>query len=378
MKKSIKLTLALSSSILLAACGSDDESSATGVSDESGMARASDVTTGDQTYKSLIGIDASSAYAYYDLDTNTQLDLNDESAKTNTEWDVAFYSTNIILNGGYSGPGEIEASFTGNNSDFRDDQGSADADKFINATAETELADFLAVTEYASDTEFVTDEFMTVFGSDFYSYNFMTHSVSANTEQVYLISNTDGIYKVRMTALAADGSGYAIGDVTVGVQFAVDNQADFSDEALISFTCSEQSYIDLSAYDTVEVSDAWDFTVKCSDFEVQLGADVTARKILDEDDVDHIVSYIDTDYEGYYLTTDYADTVFKHQFKWYEYNLNLESKIWSQFGVYLIKTPTTTYKFQPTGYYNLVDGEVTSRQISFIYDEVSEASPVIE
>ena len=78
------------------------------------------------------------------------------------------------------------------------------------------------------------------------------------------------------------------------------------------------------------------------------------------------------------MTTDYADTVFKHQFKWYEYNLNLESKIWSQFGVYLIKTPTTTYKFQPTGYYNLVDGEVTSRQISFIYDEVSEASPVIE
>ena len=376
MNHSIKIAFALSGSLLLTACGSDDEATST---EASPIARASDVVVDDQTYKSLTGIDAASSFAYYDLDTDTQLDLDDEAAKTNTEWDLAFYSTSIIVNGGHSGPGTVEASFTGNNTDFREGTDEEVAAKFTAATAESELDDFLAITEYATDTEFSTDEFTTVFAGDFYSYNFLTHAVTENDAQVYLVANSEGVYKVRVTSLATDASGYAIGDLTFGVQFKSESDDVFSDEQLVVLPeCSTQSYVDLSAYQTVESTGSWDLTVLCNDFEIQLGTDVTARKILDEDDVDHIVSYVGTDYESYYLTTDYANTVFKHQFKWYEYNLNLENKIWTQFGVYLVKTPTATYKFQPTGYYNLVDGEVTSRQISFIYDTVPETEIVAE
>lgn len=385
MKQFLKVSAVLSTALLLAACGSDDETSSTET-----LVRSSEVTSGDQTYNSVVGIDGSETYAYFDLDTGLQLDLNEETAATNTEWDVAFYSTNIIVNGGVSGPGSVEAMYTGNNSDFRNDSGAADVDKFMNATPESELPDFLAVTEYAADTSFSTDEFLSVFGDDFYIYGVSGHgTIGANDQQFYLVKSGDVYYKVRVTEASLNG--FSIGDFTLGIQ-ELENVVvtttgegeetettvtyDLQAEQLVALTsCDGESYIDLSSYSEVTSSDEWDLKVACGDIEVHLAAGVIAG---DFDNADNAIAYAGTPYEAYYAGPDSSSTVFKDQSKWYEYNLDGQNQIWSQYGVYLVKTADATYKFQVTGYYNLVDGELKSRQHSFIYAEVEAAAPVVD
>lgn len=370
MKTTLNLASVLTLGVLLSACGSDDKNN---TDDED--------KGSENTYTTVTGIDASSTYAYFDLDTNTQLELTDEEAASNTEWDLAFQSTNIILNGDYSGPGEVKAAYAGNNADFRDAQGNAIAEKFTTATPETELEDFTSITGYPADTEFLGDEFTTVFASDFYNYDITTHTVSANDEKVYLLRSADDYFQVRVTDLAS--AGRSITDFTLGIQQLTNIQGigdqdleivsyELSDEQLVTLpNCDSEGYIDLSVFNYVTSSDDWDLKVVCGSFEIHLGENATAGDI---EDANKALAYADSAYEGYYLNEDFSNTVFKHQYKWYDYNLEGNSKIWSQYRVYFVQTPNDTYKLQVTGYYNQVDGEVKSRQISFIYESIEQAT----
>ena len=353
------------SAALLTGCGASDNSS------DSDRNDGVDATP----YTSISGVDGSTGYAYFDLDTGKTLELTDEQAATNTEWDIAFYGTSVILNGGHSGSGDVKAYFTGNNADFRDDNGDAIKDKFVNATPETELADFTAITstDVPADSEFDTDTFTTIFGSGFYTYNPVDHSISENDAQQYLISNADGSYLVRVTDLSnLDGQsvpGRSITEFTLGVKFKGSDDAGYSDEQLVTLAeCDGTAYLDLSAYAEVTESDAYDLAVQCSQFEIHLGTDVLAHAHADEEAWSKATQYVGTQYEHYYFSEDGAETIFKDKFKWYEYDLNEGNKIWSQYGVYLINTGNDTYKFQITSYYKLNDdGSVTGRNMSFIY-----------
>lgn len=364
MNKPLKLAAVISLGFLVTACGSDDDSSND----------IEDTKSDSQNYTEVTGVDASSAYAYYDLDTNTQLELTDEEAQENTQWDLAFYSTTIKLNGNASGPGDVKAYFTGNNSDFYDESGNAISEKFTSATPEDELEDFLAVTEYAADTSFVYDELNTVFGSDFYNYNFTNHEITANDSQYYLLKSDDTYYKVRVTSTSnMDGgvAGHTLTEFTIGYQEkSADDQTFSAEQTVQILQCETQHYIDFSENSEVTSEDAWDITVLCDSIEVQLGDDVEAYAFVGDETADNAVIANPDDS----LETDSVDLVFKNQFPWYQYNLEGGHKIWSQYGVYLVQTPNDTYKLQVTSYYGLVDGEVTTRQISFIYDTVEQAA----
>jgi hypothetical protein len=365
MNQSFKLAAVICLGFLIAACGSDDKNTEDTV--DKG-------TEEPDTYTSVKGVDAASAYAYYDLDTNTQLELTDEQAQSNTQWDIAFYSTNIILNGNASGPGEVKAFFTGNNADFYDASGAAIIEKFTTATPAGELDDFLSVTEYAADTSFVDDQLNTVFGSAFYNYNHTSHEVTANDEQYYLLKSGDTYYKVRVVSTSnLDGgvAGQVLTEFTIGYQEkAVDDQT-FSAEVTVQVAqCDTQHYIDFSANSEVAAEGPWDITILCDEYAIQLGGDVEAYAFIGDETADNAV--IASPDES--LESDEFSAVFKHQFPWYKYNLEGNHKIWSQYGVYLVQTPVATYKLQVTSYYNLIEGEIVNRQISFIYDTVEQAA----
>ncbi len=383
MNKPWQLATLISSALLLGACGSSSDDSS---DNEQALPRTlvSAIEDQENGYQSVVGIDGSSEYAYFDLDTGTQLDIDTEEAKTNMDWDMAFLGTSIILNGEYSGPGNVSGYYTGNNSDFRDEQGNAISEQFMAASSETELDDFLAVTQDDIDeSQFKGDEFVTVFDDDFYVYNHETHVVTANLDQYFLMSTADGFYKVRTTDLTT--AGYAITSITFGYQFKSTEDQTFSVEnqvALNMSNCTEDGFVDLDSGEVVSEEQSWQITLACNTdgespgtgagFEIQLHSDTQAYALNGEEsdeDIDLIIEY-----PQYYLTSDYANTVFKHQFKWYEYNLDDKNQIWSQYGVYLVKTDTATLKVQITGYYNLVDEIITGRQISFIYDTLTQAT----
>jgi len=362
MNTKFKLASIISIGLFVTGCGSSDESSNDTAKEGSETA----------SYLTVTGINAVSDFAYFDLDTNQQLAITNEDAKTNTQWDIAFSGTSIILNSDQSGPGEVAAYFTGNNADFFDEEGAVIADKFINATSESEEEDFLSVTEYASNTQFSTDYLETVFGSSFYEYNSANHEISANDTQYYLVSNAEGLYKVRVVSTSnLDGGvpGMTMTEFSLGYQFKGPDDQTFSSEETVQIAqYDSQHYVDLSENSEVTESNAWDLTVLCDQFEIQLGSNVKAFALAGDDTDETVINDPDSN-----VKADSVNTVFKGQNKWYAYNLQGNHKIWSQYGVYLVKTPIATYKLQVTGYYGLLDSEVSSRIYSFIYDTVTQA-----
>lgn len=352
--------------LVLTGCGSDSSSS----DDKNDVDNS-----GDVAHKSVSGLDGRTTYAYYDLDNQTELSLTAEEAKSNTEWDVAFNGVNVILNGGHSGAGNVEAYFTGNNADFVDDAGAPIKDKFVNATPETELADFTAINSenIPAESEFDTDTFKTIFGSNFYVYNFVDHSLSENDSQKYLVSTEEGHYIVRATSLSNldDQSQVTRGitELTLGVQFKANSAENFTDEQLVVLPeCNSQSYVDLTTFGVVTDADGWDLTVFCNDVEIQLGDGAKAYAYDNEEDWLAVLDSLGTPYEQYSFEADGAETFFGDKHGWFAYDLNGEHKIWSQYGVYLVKTDTATYKLQITSYYGLdEDNNVSSGLMSFIY-----------
>jgi len=364
--KKLLLPLSVAAFAALTGCGADSDS-------DSNKNDTTESTSSD--YTSISGVDASAGYAYFDLETGAVVSLTADQAATDTTWDIAFNGTSIILNGGYSGSADVKAYFTGNNADFFDGEGNAIADQFTAATPESELADFTAVTsaDIPASSEFDTDTFLTRFGSDFYAYNPTDHSIGENADQSYLVSQDDGVYQVRVTELsnldAQNQPGRSITEMTLGVSFKGANDSAFGDEQLVVLPeCTDDAYVDLSAYNVVSESDSWDLNVKCSAFEIQLGDNVTAYALQDGDDALTFAGYASNEYARYYFLADGAETFFKDKAKWYQYNLEGGHKIWSQYGVYLVQNSTATYKLQITSYYGVAsDSTVTSKQYSFIY-----------
>jgi len=153
--------------------------------------------------------------------------------------------------------------------------------------------------------------------------------------------------------------------------FSVENNIEVDMSA-----CTNDVYVDLDMDELVEADGDWELKFTCvanqgADFEVLLSDSTIGLAKDDEADWDKALEYMGTDYINYYLTGDYAETVFKHKHKWYEYDLDEQNQIWSQYGVYIIDTGANKYKFQITSYYGL-DGEtVLSRNYSFRYEELS-------
>ena len=217
---------------------------------------------------------------YFDLDTQTQLTLTDEEAATDTAWDIGFKRTNVFLNTHQDTP--VSLYFTGNNSDFYDDTGAPVSDLFLNATADSELDDYLAVTEsdIPEAEAFSTDSETQVIGDTFYNYDFTTHVVTPNEDTYYIVFSDSNYTKFHVTDIVTEGRG--IGEITLGVmhQSVLDGQTTFAEEVALTLDavgCSDAVYVDFDLQQVVTQADGWDLTIPCAD-----GAGEFALTIADD------------------------------------------------------------------------------------------------
>jgi hypothetical protein len=162
-----------------------------------------DVTVDDET--GTLTIDASSggvaeasnsSFVYIDLDGPAKLDLSDEDAFENTEWDIALRRTVIRINGGDSGPGGWLMASMGSGWD--------DAAQPPGRNAEWKTDDFVT-----DSCELVTTQrgsIVTAFGQ-WYDYNPQTHEVSAPESTTWALYNqqTHGVVKLGIPSYA-DGT----------------------------------------------------------------------------------------------------------------------------------------------------------------------------
>ena len=152
----------------------------------------------------------------------------DEEAASDTQWDIGFKRTSVFLNTHQETP--VSLYFTGNNADFFDDEGNAIADSFLNATVDSELDDYLAVTasDIPDDTEFSTDSDSQVIGTTFYNYDTTTHVVSAAEDVYYIVSSDDNYTKFNVTDIVTEGYGMGEISLTVMHQSVLDGQTEFA------------------------------------------------------------------------------------------------------------------------------------------------------
>ncbi|MCJ8318651.1 MAG: hypothetical protein MJK12_03400 [Colwellia sp.] len=351
MNKKLTLITYLLVGLGLTACGSDSEvTSITEPEPEVGVIYGP-FTTGTVQER---------VFAYYDIDTLSVLELTEEQAATNSDWDIAFKGTSVYLNNNDSDDSKEAVSlyFTDNNSDFFDN-GSAVVNKFINATADSELDDFIAVSSanISENTEFSTDVTAGIL-EGFYNYNSTTHQVTAAVDHYFIAYSDTTVTKFRVSELTQ--SGYGMSSITINFVNQLSGATEFDAletelvlDATLECSNSDNIYIDFDVNNIVTSAEAWDIKIPClddtaADFTLALTEDATAI----QDFTNSYAGVPESDIPYYGFKSDqYTVLAFKEN-PWYQYSLEGNHKLWSQYGVYLIKNTTGVYKLQFTSYYD--------------------------
>ena len=348
----------------LAACGGSSDS---------------DDDSGNDTAYTTLQINAASYedWVYVDLDTATVLELDATTAAADTSWDIAFRRTEVLLNGGVSGPGSVEGAVGDAQDEFYDDEGNADANVFTNADADIEAEALSAVYDPATLT-YVADSYDAAI-QDWYIYDFETHTISADTSVGYLVRHADSETYSRVYIEQASYESIELLYLTQAAdttQFAGDEQtlsASFADG-------QTQLCLDLDTAAEVDCDADWDMM-----YEVDLSARAiniwtnggvygtgsgAAFGAIERTELDDYTSA--TDVNGYDISNHYAadssSGVFAED-SWYAYNLTGEHKLWPNFRTYVIDTDSSDdaavqYSLQISNYYSL--GDSGSPEIRFV------------
>lgn len=367
MKTLFKLSM-ISMALTLAACGSSNDDDKQEIDDKQTETVTPKVT--NTTYGPLsTGTTQAPTFAYFDLDAGTALSLTEEQAKSDTNWDIAFRRTGVYLNTHADNP--VALYFTGNNVDFYDSENKVVSDKFLNANAETELEDYEAVTidSIPEDADAFVGDVTEQILAGFYNYDVTTHQVTAADDKYYIVQSDDSFSKFHVSDLTQDGR--AMSSVTIDIAHQASGETEFDEYQALSLDlaalCSlnDKVYIDLASALEVTENDDYDITLPCTDggadYKLSLTEDATA--IQDFDDKYTGIAPEAASHYGF-QPNEFTEKAFD-QNKWYAYNLQGGHKLWSQFGVYILKTPTAHYKFQILGYY---DDEGNSGNYSFRAD----------
>ena len=312
---------------------------------------------------------------YFDFESGSVLELSDEQAATDSRWDIAFNRTKVSLN--THADNSVSMAISQVNSDFFDQDGKPVADKFINATAETELTDYLAIknTDLPAEDAFNGDSQENIIGGKFYNYDMSTHVVTAAEQAYFIVSSDDAFTKFRVKSLST--AGRTMSSITLGVQHqsALDGHTSFgAEQELVVDTaaCSADIYIDFDLVASLSADDAWDIRLPCvtvggvsgTDFSIHIADDAKALQ-----DTDNSIDGIDSQALAFYgFQPDLTNQLAFDASPWYQYGLNGGHLLWSQYGVYFIKTASAEYKFQITSYY---DEAGTSGNYSFRFDKLS-------
>lgn len=350
-----------SSSSLVSSSSSSDVSSSSSISSSSASSASSVAGPGPLVNVGPLNTGTSNApvSVYYDLDTNTKLTLTEAEAAANSDWDIAFRRTKVYLNSKAATP--VKAFATGNNADFFDAGKQPIKEKFINATAEGELADFTAVTATAipAAASFTTDKEESVIGGKFYNYNMTTHVVTAAADKSFIVFSDGNYTKIRAKALTT--AGRTMSSITLGISFQDIARGDTTflaevDRTFDAVACTGNIYIDLDTQTKVNETDPWDIYFPCvtvgadtgASFELNIAADAGAIP----DGTPSYTGIDKTTHNFLGFQPNISTVLFFDAFPWYQYNLEGTHLLYSQYQVYLVKTATATYKLQITSYYN--------------------------
>jgi hypothetical protein len=311
---------------------------------------------------STITVDASANWAYVRFDGNTASTVSVTNPQTSADWHMALFGTNLMLNGGAAGPGNVSGYCLCLNQTATNGEVQA-------MTATTELADFESVTaaDIPAAASFQSDVLVPVVAG---WYTGTGAAATARSDSSWLIAKGDGasriVGKFRVTGISG-ATVTAPGSVTF--EYAIQPSPGAAFGSLQTKTVSVGStpvYFDLAA-GAVSTSSAWD--VEFNGFDIRLNSGVSGTGAVRGLSAGNTTfSTIDATFAASPPPTAFRTDAFGGVFvqkKWYRYNITgTDNQIWPTFNVYLIAVGSSVYKVQLISYYNTAG---TSRQITLRY-----------
>lgn len=326
-------------------------------------------------------LNSATQFVYFDLDTKTDLELTDEEAKTNTDWEIAINRYTFHLSA-VNAENPVSVYNFNNNADFYDDEGAV-TDAYLNSTPETELQEYLDVNYFdlpEDESVFLADVAGTAFNGEWYNYNTTTHAVTANTDTSYILKAGGGHGQAAtytgfgVSGLTMDASGFAMADITfkyaygLSSEVSMDNAVELVVDSSVC-TDAEMAYVSFASGATVTAEEDHDIVLTCADGSIDLSLAAADGKAVfyDEDgtfSIDGAAYY--TYYENEYVIPALSE-VSPGNYGAFAYAIGGGHLMWSDFNVYIIKNVDKYYKIQVTSYYN---EENTSGHISLRADEI--------
>ena len=318
-----------------------------------------DVTAPPPPPQGSFTLDATQRWSYVSLADSAVVSPT-PSANQSGAWDIAFFATNVTLNGGQAGPGDVTGLCICQNAGASNDQ-------ILAMTPESEQADFDAVTSVPAGATFVSDVLTPAISAWFTGTG---ASATADPARVFLVRLADSLSyaKVHVTGIAG-ASATSPGQVTLeyAVQASPTAALGTSRTLTVDVSTGAKS-VDLDAGTITTSATDWDLRVDGFTILVNGGISgpgkggaavgtgsyeaITTAKTQDQ-------AYQIDRYTGVFGTNRY-----------YRYNIdaNNPNRISPTFDVYLIKRGSAVYKLQIVNYYNATN---QPRHVAFRYKQIA-------
>lgn len=321
---------------------------------------STDVTASRRDVAGTFTVDATTRFAYVSL-ADSALVTPTPSATESPAWDIAFFATNVTLNGGQAGPGGVTGSCVCQNS-----AQNPTAAQWLALTAESEKADFDAVTSVPANATFTADV-LTPALSGWFTGTGTAAAASPDTVYFVRLSDSTGVAKVHVTQLQG-ATATSAGRVTLEYALAQNGQTAFgaTQTTTLDLTTGAKSF-DFQTGQTTTNAAAWD--LRLEGFTARVNGGVSgagkgaAAKITGATFA--AATPASTSPNAFRIDA-YAGVFGRNRF--YQYNLGGDNRITPTFDVYLIKRGSAVYKLQITGYYSATG---QPRFITFRYAQLA-------
>ena len=316
----------------------------------------------------MLTVDAVEDWAFVTLgDPATEVEVGDPTGSA--AWDMAFFSTSVMLNGGDAGPGDVRGFCVCDNEDLSDAQ-------VMGLDESSGEAAFEAVTvaDVPADEEAWLGDELAPAIDGWWSYDFVAHEVTVDPAAVFVVRSADGSSFAKLHATSITGATQQhAGTVTLELSVQPGAGEPFGPTTTIDVDVSGGAVaVDLETESTVDAGTAgWD--LELSGYAIRVNGGISG-------DGEAGAAKIDTPFEEVTDASElptgvYAGDAFGGVFAsaepgraWYRYNLDGNHQIWPTQNVYLIRAGDDVYKVQLTGYYHPDSGD--SRHISFRYQRL--------
>lgn len=303
-------------------------------------------------------VNAANSYAYVRLGTPASV-VTVADRSTSDAWDLGFFGTNVVVNGGAVGPGGVSAYCICQNA------GIADA-ALKDLTAATELSDFEGVGESAipADASFTSDELVPAIGG-WYSGTAGSAAVAVPARS-WLLRKGTSLGKLRVTQLELATAANA-GRVTFEYALQPAAGGEFAPARTVTVDLRNGPvHYDIDAGAETTATGPWD--LQFTGWSILANGNAGAESVS---------ALVDNSTPFGQITAAYAamapPAVFKRDAyagvfvskPWYKYNITgTDNQIWPTFNVYLVKRGTEVFKVQLIGYYSATG---TARQVGVRY-----------